>query len=170
MMKVNPVRIGLAPRKQFRRRGRHLLHLGRVVLEQRSGRHERHDQRVVLRKVVHLARGGKVVVEYSGKLRGVVRQDLDPEALVDARGQRAHAGQYQINVGAACRLHRLQFCREFRRRSLAEGDLGDEIRILGGIGFDGALRKRQVAGNVDDVDRDGALGQRGNLRAGRRGS
>ena len=79
------VGIGLAPREQFGGRRRYLLHLVGVVLEQRPRRREHDRQRLILRQVLHFARGGKVVVEHVRKLRRLVRQDAHPAAAARCR-------------------------------------------------------------------------------------
>ena len=53
-------------------------------------------------------------------------------------------------------LLRLDLAREFRSRRLGEGDPRNEVRLRLAVVFDGLLRQRQIAGDVDDVERDRA--------------
>ena len=103
-----PVRIGLAPGEQLLRRGRGLLDLVRVVLEQRTRGHERDLDALVLRELLHLRRGGLVIRHQVGEFRRIRGQQLDQQALLDAGGQEIGAGQHQVDVAAARALHRLQ--------------------------------------------------------------
>ena len=115
-------------------------------------------------QVVHLARRREIVVQNAGEFGGVIGQHLDPKPLIDAGRQGPHARQHEIDIAAARRLHGLQLAGELRRRRLIEGHFGYKFGMLCLIGFDRGLRQRQIAGDVDDIDRHGALGHRRGLR------
>src|SRR6185436_10819016 len=68
------------------------------------------------------------------------------------------------DVDALGALHRLDLARQLGRGRLGEGDARDEIRVLGAVALDRVLRQREVAGDVDDVEGNGAFRQRGRLR------
>ncbi len=158
------VGIRLAPGEELGRGRRHLLHLVRVVLDQRARRHERDRDALVGGELLHLRRGRLVVRDQVRELRRVFGQDLDQQSLFDAGGEEVGARQHEIDVAAARALHRLELARQFRRRRLGEVELGDEVRVLLRVLLDRVLRQREVAGDVDDVDRHRALRHRRNLR------
>ena len=80
-------------------------------------------------------------------------------ALLDAVRQRAGPGQHQIDVDAVCGLHRFQLRGQLGRGRAREGDARDEIGVLVAEALDAFLRELQLAGDVDDVEHDRALGK-----------
>ena len=91
---------------------------------------------------------------------------VDPELLLDAGGERIGAGEHEVDVDPARILLRLDLACEFGSRRLGEGDARDQVRLRLAVVLDGLLRQRQVAGDIDDVERDGARRQ-GRLRKAR---
>jgi hypothetical protein len=161
--------VRLGPREQFLGRGRRRGHRLRVVHDQRPGRHLRGEDAVPLTQLGHpLGVVGVDVVEL-GQLGVVVRSELVPQVLRDTGGQAVGAGQHQVDVEPAGVLLRLDLRGQFGRRGLGGDELGDDVRVGLREVVEHALRKLQVAGDVDDVDRlrgAGLVGDRG-ARVGR---
>ena len=95
-----------------------------------------------------------------GQRVGVVRQQLDPELLLDAGRERVGAGQHEVDVDAARILLRLDLAGQLGRRRLGEGDARHELGLGLAVVLDGLLGQRQVAGDVDDVERHRRFRQR----------
>ena len=136
-------------------RGRRRRDLVGHVFEQRPGRVE-HDARRPgsLRERLHLRGAGQIDLVELGQLVGEIGQHLRPQLLLDAGRQRVDAGQHDVDVDAVGVLLRLDLAGQLRRGRFGEGDLGDELGLRRGIGLDGLLRERQIAGDIDDVERD----------------
>src|SRR5439155_5477226 len=103
------------------------------------------------------------------ELVGVFRQQVDPQPLLDAGGQPIGAGEYEIDIDAAGTLLRLYLAGKLGRRRLGEGDPADRLRMIGAVFLDRLLGQRQVAGDVDDVDRLWRRRRSRRLRPGRVG-
>ncbi len=147
------VRICLAPCKQLSRSRRCGLYLVGVVFEQRPGRHERDCNTVVPGEFLHPRCCRLIVGNQVRKLRCVGRKHLFQHALFDAGRQKIRPGQHHVDVAASRALHRLQLTGQFWCRRLGEINLGDEVRVLLLKQFNRILRQRQIAGDVDDVER-----------------
>ena len=161
-------RVGLAPGEQFGRRLGRVGHRLGVVLEQRAALHEAHLQPIALGQLLHLGCRRVVLVGVGLEHAVVLGQELEPQALLDAGGQRVGAGQHQIDVGAPGRLHGLDLAGDLRRGGVGEGHARHQIRVLVAKRLQRLLRDGQVARHVHDVQRDRrGLRQRGGARQGR---
>ena len=144
----------LRPIQQFLRRLRRLLHRVRHVFDDRAGRAINHAHRLVLRQALHLPGTRQVDVLQLRQHGGVVGHQRHPQLLVDARRKAVGAGQHQVDIDASRRLLRLQLARQFGRRRLREGDLRHQLGVRLGECLHRALGKLQLAGDVDDIERD----------------
>ena len=159
------VLVGAGPVQQLLRGLWRRFHRVRHVFQDRAGRAEHHADRLVLRQALHLQRAGEVDRLQVGQRGGVVGDDRDPQLLVDAGGQAVGAGENQIDIDVVRVLLRLDLAGQFRRRRLRERDMRHQLRVRLGVGLHRALRELQLAGDVDDVERDGR-GRQGRGRGG----
>ena len=148
------------PGEQFLGGRRRRLHPLGHVFEQRAGWIIGDDDALPFRERLHLGGGRQIDVVEFRQCSRIGAEQVDPELLVDAGGQRVRAGQHEVDVDAARILLRLDLARELRRRRLGEGDARNEIGLCLAVIFDGLLRQREIARDIDDVERHRLLRQR----------
>ena len=116
------VGIGLAPAQQFSRGFGRCFDLVGVVFEQWAGWHVGHHNALAVGQSLHSDRRAQVVVHQPREFGRMGRQQGLPQIERDTGRQCVGAGQHQINIGAASRLHGADFCWQLGCWRLGEGD------------------------------------------------
>ena len=153
------VRIGLSPSEQFFHRGRRVLHLVGHIFEQRARGIISDNNALPLRQRLHHRSAFEIDRIQIRQVLAILPHDVEPELLLNASGERVRAGEHEIDIDAVRVLLRFDFARQFGSRCLGEGEFRNEVRLRLAIGLKRFLRERQIAGDVDDIDRDCFLWQ-----------
>src|SRR5438552_4799717 len=149
-------RVGLHPRPELVRRPRRRLDPGGVVDEDGPAvAHDRRQQEALALGLQHLCRVGQLV---AGEERVVLREESDELAVVGENGAGVLPDEEQVHVDTPRVLLRLDLRGQLRRGRALEVHRLDLLRIGPRVVFDDDTRRREIAGDVDDGDRDRPLG------------
>ena len=98
----------------------------------------------------------------------VILPDRDPKSLLNPVGERARPGEDEVDIDPAGILLRFEFGRKLRRGGARIRDAGNQVRVLLAEAIDTGLSQLKIAGNIDDVQRDGCSRGLSPLRQGSR--